>query len=450
MVFKAFRFRIVGFITASLVFGFTAVYFLTQTDFWLLSFWFTLFMVITLYNLIRYVERSYDELGNFLMAIRQNDFSGSFPPKKGRPDNTLHYAFNLINSEFQRIRTEKESNYHFLKAIVEQTGVALLCYNETTQEVILMNESAKMLFNKPHLKSIQALRKIDVRMVETVEKLESGQKELLKIAIRNEILHLSILAKEIKLQNELYKIISFQDIRSELDEKELESWQKLIRVLTHEIKNSAIPIATLSEVINQMIRDEQGSPVDIRDLSKESEEDLKIGLHTIEKRSKGLVNFVNSYGQLAKIPKPKIEKVKVNDLLKEVYHFISPEMQKAKISFTIKEGPASASVDLDPELISQVLINLLKNAKEALLGQEVGKVALKAQVSNKETLLIVEDNGPGIGREQMEQIFIPFYTTKKQGSGIGLSLSRQIMKVHKGNIIVYSQVGEGTKFSLVF
>jgi len=444
------RLKILLRIVLILAFGFGAIYVLTQTYFWLVSVWLFLFMFIAFFGLIRHIERSKRELSNFLLSIQQNDFSNTYSSKAwDKWDYELHYAYTTITDEFRKLRQEKESNYHFLQAVVEHSAVPLIGYRENDLEITLMNEAAKDLFKKPYLKTAKAIGRIDKSLGEKVLQLESGQKELARILINNELLSLSVMAKELRLDGQLYKLVSFQNIKAELDEKELDSWQKLIRVLTHEIKNSAIPISTLTEVVNQMITGEDGELRNLSTLDKEDLEDLKLGIRTVQKRSQGLVSFVNAYGQLAKIPQPRIERVKVSDLVTNVLSLLQYDLKKSGIKVEAFIDP-SISITADPELMEQVLINLLKNAREALQGSKQPTIEIKCRVDQGKTTLSVEDNGPGIDPETLEQIFIPFYTTKKEGSGIGLSLSRQIMRAHKGNLSVHSELGAGTRFYLTF
>lgn len=447
---NTFRSKILIRILLILVFGYAAIYVLTQTYFWLLSIWLALFAVIVFFNLLKFLERSKRELSNFLVGIQQNDFSNSYSQKAlNKQDIELHYAYTVISEEFQKLRREKESNYQFLQVIVEHSGIPMIGFLEESGEVTLMNEAAKDLFNKPHLKHIKALRKIDRQLEDAVQNLESGQKRLLKVLINNELLNLSVFSKEIKLDDKLYKLISFQNIKAELDEKELESWQKLIRVLTHEIKNSAIPISTLTEVVNEMIIGEDGNLKDLSALEQDDLEDLSLGLRTVEKRSKGLVSFVNAYGELARVPSPKIQNIKLPEFLSDIKRLLINEMEKNQVTLEL-DHPDSLSVQADPELIEQVLINLLKNAREALKDNKEAKITLKASEANGRVIIAVIDNGHGIDDETLENIFVPFYTTKTEGSGIGLSLSRQIMRAHRGTLTVHSEVDVGTEFYLSF
>lgn len=444
---EKFRLKIILRILILLALGFGAVFIWTSTNFWLISLWLILFFIIGVIELIGFLEKSKKELGEFLLSIRQKDFSGSYPEKdlKGS-DYPLHHAFNVISSEFQKVRRQRESNHLYLQTIVEHTGIALICYNESNQEIQLMNKAAKNLFKKPYLKKIQGLEQVDKELPKVLLSLKSGEKILHKIIHNGDILNLSIHATEIKLEDNRLKLVSFQDIKMELEQQEIESWQKLIRVLTHEIMNSAIPISTLTSIINQKLGENKRS---FKEVSSEDEEDIKGGLKTIENRSKGLISFVESYKTLTKLPKPEMEVIKVKELLERVVTLMQPTFEKDKFLLKV-DSENDIEIKADPKMIEQVLINLLKNALEAVNESKNPKVAVSAVKNNNKTLIRVKDNGSGIDRDDMESIFIPFFTTKKQGTGIGLSLSRQIMRLHKGRIMVQSTKGEGTTFTLEF
>lgn len=447
---NTFRFKILIRILLILLLAYATIYVLTETYVWLLSIWLGLFAIIVFFNLLKFLERSKRELSTFLVGIQQNDFSNTYSQKApNKEDVELYYAYTTITHEFQKLRREKESNYHFLQAIVEHSGIPMIGFMEENQEITLMNEAAKDLFKKPYLKYVKALRKIDRQLEQAVLTLKSGEKQLLKVLIDNELLSLSVFSKEIKLDNQLYKLVSFQNIKAELDEKELESWQKLIRVLTHEIKNSAIPISTLTEVVNEMIIDENGKLKDLSALEQDDLEDLSLGLQTVEKRSKGLVKFVNAYGELARVPTPKIEVIKLKKYLEDIKRLLINEMERNHVQLVI-ECTDDATVKADPELIEQVIINLLKNAREALTEKKDAMITLRVIQNNSKVSIAVIDNGHGINEDTLENIFVPFYTTKNEGSGIGLSLSRQIMRAHKGSLTVHSAVDVGTEFYLGF
>ena len=445
-----FRLKLIIRIMLILTLGFGTIYVLTQTHFWLVSIWLGLFSILLIFELIRFLEKSKKELANFLLAIQQGDFSNTYPKNSKREsDYNLYKAFNIINAEFQKIRRQKESNFHYLQAIVEHSGVALICYQEEDGEINLMNKAAKVLFQKPYLKNISSFQKIDSTIHKAIDELNSGEKELIKTVINGELLNLSIMAKELRMDDALFKLVSFQDIKSELDEHEVDSWQKLIRVLTHEIMNSAIPISTLTSVINQKINTNNNKKP-LAHLSNEDEEDILGGLKTIETRSKGLIQFVESYKTLSSLPKPKFATVNVKELIDRVAILMKSDIEKARIRLNIELSGKQMTIKADPQMIEQILINLIINAKDALIGVSNPSIELIAINQDNKDFIKVIDNGHGMDQETLSNIFVPFYTTKKKGSGIGLSLSRQIMRLHKGSISVQSVPGKGSVFNLEF
>jgi len=433
-----------------LLLGYLGFYITTQTHFWLVSFWVALLVVALTFELIYYVERTHKDLSNFLLAIRQSDFSTISPALDKRSNKDLKNVLLEITRVFQRLRSEKETHHQYLQTVVEHIKVALLCFDETN-EIKLMNEAAKNLFGKPYIRNIAALKYIEGDLLDTIQQLEAGNKSLIKLEMNGALLHLSIQASEFKLQNSRYKLVSFQDIRNELEAQEVESWQKLIQVLTHEIMNSVIPIATLTSVINQMLADEQGKGGNLTTLNEEDTADIRNSLQTIESRSKGLVTFVKAYSSLTQTAKPNFREVHVEELFNRVYRLLKSTVDKKGICFEIICTQPDFYIIADLELIEQVLINLVLNAIDAVAACKKPIISLSAtRAADNQAILQVKDNGPGIDSEIIKNIFIPFYTTKKKGSGIGLSLSKQIMLLHKGNITVQSIAGEGSVFKLYF
>ncbi len=447
--FQSYRFKILLRLMIVVVLAVIACILIINTAFWLLGCWFLLFAIFGIYNLLQLFEAYRRELNNFLTGIRQNDFSHSYSFVAGKnTELDLHYAYTTIIDTFQKLRQEKEQNYHFLQTVVEHSTIAMLVYNETNGNIILYNEAARDMFKRPFLKNIEALHQVSPLLLQMIKSLSSGDRQLINLTIENGYLQLAVNAKELKLEEALYKLISFQNIKNELDQKELEAWQKLIRVLTHEIKNSAIPISTLTEVVGQMIMSESGELKDLTNLSEEDSDDLKIGLKTVEKRSKGLVSFVNAYGQLAKVPHPNFEVIDISKLVNEVALLFKNECLRVKIRLQVNVKPQMLSID--SSLIEQVIINLIKNAKEAVTDVLHAQITITSSIENNQYLLYIQDNGKGMDTELLENIFIPFFTTKKDGSGIGLSLSKQIMVAHRGQILVNSKLGKGTTFMLIF
>lgn len=440
-----FRWQVVLRIGAILLLGYAGIYIIFNTDFWLAGCWLILFAGIGVVSLVRYVEKYRRELYNFLSAIKQGDFTNSFSGHTARfRVDDLRYAYSEIINVFHQLSSERESQYLFLQTIVEHVRVALIVVDEKG-EVLIFNRSFTELTGKKFIKNIGSLRNVDERFFDSIARLQPGQRILTKL-LHRELYNLSVQCSSITVKNTQYRIISFQDIRNELEEKELDSWQKLIRVLTHEIMNSAIPISTLTSVIRQMLEDENGAPLPLSSLEPEASADVLGSLKTIENRSKGLVRFVEAYRSLTNIQPPKFQRVKVAPLLDEVKKLFEKDFAARKINLAVSVDPADMELNIDRDLFEQVLINLVKNSGEALEGVASPQLSVRAFSDNGHTVITITDNGPGIAPEVLDNIFVPFYTTKKQGSGIGLSLSRQIVRLHKGSLTVNTEVGKGTSF----
>jgi two-component system nitrogen regulation sensor histidine kinase NtrY len=327
--------------------------------------------------------------------------------------------------------------------------IALLCFSPEG-EVLLMNQAAKELLNKPYLSRLQALSRTHPQLLEVVEKLQPGERKLVKVLINHELVRLAVQSTEFKLQEQEYKLFSLQNIQSELEEQEIETWQKLIRVLTHEIMNSVTPIISLAEAIHGLLQQDSETG-HLCDLEEEDVEDIRSGVQTIMGRSKGMLHFVNVYRNLSQIPKPNFSPIKPKQLIEGVQTLLQPELDRRHIALQTHFADPDLIIQGDGELLEQVLINLMKNAMEALESRPDALIQLRVIISRDQRVIIqVEDNGPGISDEFINQIFIPFFTTKKKGSGIGLSLSRQIMRMHRGNLSVQTLQGEGTAFNMVF
>lgn len=442
MEYKYFRWNVVARLALLLILGYAAVYVLTSTHFWLVSFWLILAWIIVLISLIRYVERSRRELAYFLLAIKQGDFTNTYHFKK---KSDLNYAFHEINSVMKELSREKASNLLYLQTIVEHVRVAVICFDDD-YKVTLLNQAAKTLFGKKQVSTIKNLGSISQPIADAIQRMTNGERELIKANLNGQFFNLSMLITEFRLRDNEYKLVSFQDIKSELEAKEIESWQKLIRVLTHEIKNSVIPISTLSEVILQMLKSENGT-VDLSKLDDESIEDIIGGIETIESRSKGLAHFVSTYDQLTKIPKPQLELKNINQLINNTLKLFQVDIDHKGIE--IYAILTDCSINIDSDLIEQVLINLFKNAIEALQSVEKPKITLQLEQTSQHVSFTIRDNGHGIPDEILDNIFVPFYSTKEGGSGIGLSLSRQIMRLHKGQLSVETS-SSGTAFTLHF
>ena len=335
----------------------------------------------------------------------------------------------------------------FFKNIVQHVGIGILTFNKEGA-IQIMNTTAKRLLRVDKVDKLDDLRGVDNSLVDSFLKLKTGGRELLRLKMGDETLYLSLYAIELTLRGEVMKLISMSNIQSELEEKEMEAWQNLVRVLTHEIMNSVTPISSLAGMVEGELEDKLKNS-DLT-LKKEEAEDMHLSIQTIGKRSAGLIKFVKEFRNLTHVPKPNLTEVTVKDLLDEMAMLHKKELADHGIGVLVDLQSPNLRIQADKTMIEQVLINLIKNAIQAFDSQMDKRIFLSAYDNEGHVIVSVKDNGNGIDADALERIFVPFFTTKKTGSGIGLSLSRQIMRQHGGQITVKSKLGEGTEFLLRF
>jgi len=398
--------------------------------------------ICQIYAFIRYVDRSNRGLTRFLQAVRYGDFSLTAGiDGLGSSFDDLNAAFREISDRFQHAREEKEAQYRYLQTVIQHIGVGLLSLR-ADGAIDLLNNAAKRLLRVSHLHRIQDLPPALQPLCQEILRLGAGEKSLIRLDFPDEPVHVSIFATEFKLRDKFCKLVSLQNIQLELEEKEAEAWQSLTRVLTHEIMNSLTPIASLAATASGLLagNDQAAQTADIA-----------TALQTIDKRSQGLMRFVQAYRHLTLIPKPKFTIFPVMELFQRVEQLMRGKLDHRGIAFACQVEPRSLELTADPDMTEQVLINLLLNAVEAVSGRSDPRIDLSANLNDRGRVVIqVSDNGPGISAEAREKIFIPFFTTKKEGSGIGLSFSRQVMRLHRGAISIHSQPGDRTTFTLRF
>ncbi|MEM1321475.1 MAG: ATP-binding protein [Bacteroidota bacterium] len=442
-MFKTFRFKIALRVFFLMAFMLLLFYFITNTTFYITMFILGVVIVSIFVDLIIYVDQTNRDFTAFLLGIKYEDFSATYSGHhKGKSFGELYDAFNQINRKFLEVRSDTEAHYQYLQTLVEHVEVGLLCIAEDG-EVVLSNKNFKSMLKKPFLKSIDNLKQLDQKLFETIRDIGPGERELIKINIDDQLLQLALRSTEFKLKGKQFKLISLQNIKNELEEQELDAWQKLIRILTHEIMNSVAPIVSLTDTMQAMIGEEK------RPLDAEQSQDIKMALVAIGNRGQGLMRFTETYRNLTRIPPPKFQLTDAKILVERVYTLLKPVFNEQQINTQMQLPKGQVFCQADVELIEQVLINLLKNAIDALEDQENPQIIISVQRGKDGKANIrVTDNGPGIPVEVQEQVFVPFYTTKEEGSGIGLSLSRQIMRMHKGQIELQSAEGEGTTFTL--
>lgn len=386
---------------------------------------------------------------SLLDQIRFDEVTTSFKTTS-QDENVLRVQreMNEALNKVKQARKEKDSEYQFFKNIVQHVGIGILTFKKDGA-IQIINNAAKRLLRVDRVEHINELREASDALVDAFLKLKTGGRELVRLKAGDETVQLSVFAIELTLRGEEVKLISMNNIQSELEEKEMEAWQNLVRVLTHEIMNSVTPISSLAGIVEEELGKKLNSDEVV--LKKEEAEDMHLSVQTISKRSEGLIKFVKEFRSLTHIPKPKLMQVAVKPLLEELALLHRKELADNGIGISVSTDPETMVVMADKMLVEQVLINLIKNAIQAF-GEKTDRQIVMTAYQNEtgNVLISVKDNGTGIEPEALEKIFIPFFSTKKTGSGIGLSLSRQIMRQHEGNISVKSVLGEGTEFILRF
>jgi nitrogen fixation/metabolism regulation signal transduction histidine kinase len=422
---------------------------LFRTEFIAASIFLGLISVYQIFSLIRYVTKTNRDLNRFLLSIKHSDFSQSYTNQlKGSGFDELNKSFSEVTKKFQQAKIEKEEHFRFLQTIIDHVGIALIAFNQEG-EVELINNAAKKLLKIPRLGNIRDIESISPGLADKLGSISPGDKDLVKFKQGDNLLQLSIYATGFILRQQQLNLVAMQNIQTELEEKEMTSWQNLIRVLTHEIMNSITPIASLASTAAGLLKDDKECKVP--EELNEVITDVGHAVKTIEKRSKGLITFIDDYRKLTRIPKPDFKIVQIKDLFERVERLMNDQFEHDGIKFQAEVDPESLTITADPALIEQVLINLCKNSVEAVTDIARPKIKLKAGTDGLGNPVVkVIDNGKGITEDVAERIFIPFFTTKPEGSGIGLSLSRQIIRLHKGTIGVASTPNERTVFKLRF
>ncbi len=462
MVFKRFSVAVFTRTVVLCLTVFVLIYLITKTDFIATPFIVGLLIIAQMYSLIHYVQKTNRDIARFFDSIKYSDFTQSFQPSiKGSSFEDLNRSLSDVIEQFRKTRSEKEEHYRYLQIVIQHVGIGLMVFT-ADGKVELINAAAKRLLKVNNVDNISDLAGMSKSLVRTLQKIAGGENILVKFVNDNELFQLSIYATEFKMRDNQYKLISLTNIQNELEEREMEAWQNLIRVLTHEIMNSVTPLislsSTASSLLDGVMRSEEMVEPGTRGMGqvkigadKESLGDVKGALDTISRRSQGLLHFVDDYRNLTRIPTPNFQTFRIDDLFARIRKLFNDRFQVRNIEFKTSANPPGLELTADPDLIEQVIINLVMNSIGALTETSTPRIRLSAKTDSRGGILIhVADNGQGIPEELQEKIFIPFFTTRKEGSGIGLSLSRQIMRAHKGNIAVSSSPGEETVFTLRF
>ncbi len=438
MIYRRFEFiivvRIIFIVLTSLLFTYT----IDREGLFVTKISIVIIWCAQVWWLLHYINRTNRELAKFFLAFKYKDSTMVFNNEtKSSSFDNLYRSFNHIIEAFSEVKIDKESDYLYYNSLIEHVNIGILTFDHKNN-VKTSNSALLKLLNIKTITSIDKIKEISNDLYETITTIEYGKQKLIKIIVGDEIKQLAINANEIYFEKGTIKIISLKDIKNELEQNEVESWQKLIRIFTHEIANSISPVSLISSgLLNQY----ENKNIQVDD-------DTILGLQTINSRSKGLLNYINRYKNLTHIPIPEFSDFNSRETLEHIEAIFKNECKDKNILFRISDS--NILINGDCNLISMVLINLVKNSISATDETKKPIITIESNSNSKNTTITITDNGKGISSELIDNIFTPFFTTREEGSGIGLSLARQIMKLHNGSISVSSKPEIKTTFTLTF
>lgn len=406
--------------------------------------------VYLIVNLIEYLNKTNRKIAYFFNSLKNEDFTLEFPEHiKPKTLRELHQSLNKVNNQIKDIQIKYRSQESYYQEILKHTKTGILTLNKHGH-ILFSNPTVRNILNKDQLNHVRQLQNVDTEFYHLLSELKPFKRKLIEITNERQTLQLVVKSIELILDKETLQLVTVEDIKNELDDKETESWTKLIQVLAHEIMNTITPISSISESIIKYYKNEEGvmSPAHI---DEHKINNTVKGLEVIKDQGQDLMSFVKAYRSMLHIPTPDKTIILVQELFEKMKLLTHQEMGLKSVSFKTEILDDDFEIFADEKQITLVLHNLLKNARQSLNNTENGIIELSCGINNNDQKYIsVKDSGPGIAKDLLQQIFIPFFTTKTSGSGIGLSLSKQILQVHGGNLTVYSVPNEETCFTLWF
>jgi two-component system nitrogen regulation sensor histidine kinase NtrY len=449
MFYQRFTFRLLIKLLFINLIGILLVYLILNTRLWFTITGVATIFIILLFSLYNYINQIRSDIKRFIAAVKTRDHTLNFRNKSTKgsfPD--LYNSFDEIIKTHKDIQLEQDAMFQLIKTILQQVPVGVIVVKENSHvgdsmEIAFFNEAATALLNVPAYKYWHRLQQHLPLFTAEIEHISKGGKRFLELKIQDKLIQLSTEVIPLNLYGANYMIISFQNIKDEIEQKEIEAWNRLIGVISHEILNSITPISSLSDTVNSMVTGKNS-------LNKEDLDDLKPALQTIKRRSEGLLGFVKDYRLIAELPTPELEAHSIGGILQHIQVLMQPFAAVKKIRLQVGQTSSKISVNVDLKLVEQALINLVTNSIHALDGVTDPVIEINYRLEQTKLFLDVSDNGRGIEPDQLEKIFVPFFTTRKNGSGIGLTITRNIMKMHYGSLEVHSTPFERTTFSLVF
>jgi len=409
-----------------------------------------LFVVISGVNMITYVNGVNKKIAFFFDAVRNEDLTLHISEKEGTASQrALNASFNKMIETISEVKIRHEHREKFYRGMLNRSATGLIAA-DGEGHIEMINPAALHMAGLAYIAHLDLLKQKNKALYEALDKTKPGSVITAKLLNGKELQHISVKVSHLKFGDKHYRLYSINDIKAEMEENEMDSWQKLIRVLTHEIMNSIAPITSMSNTLQRFFT-RKSRPVQPGDISGRIILQTIEGLEVIEQQGTGLIDFVEAYRKLTKIPKPVFRPINIDDFLSRIKLLMETRLEEENIQLRITGNEAHHEIVADEKLLSQVMINLLNNAMEAMGKRQDKKIRINVSKNSRgQRMISITDNGNGITPENIDKIFIPFFTTRENGSGIGLSLSRQIMRLHKGSLDVHSITGIETTFSLVF
>lgn len=403
---------------------------------------------ITVYSLFKFTTKRFKVIDDFFEAVKYRDFSRWYSEKNGSEDlQRLHHGFNQVNKTIKEINSEKETQYLYLQKILEIVQVGIIAFEIKTGDVLWINESLKEMLDIPSIKNISFIKSRRKDIYNNLFITNQTKEQTITLEIGNQKNKILASNSIFEVSPNTFKLVVLQNIDDTLNKNESEAWKKLLSVMTHEIMNSIAPINSLAETLKSNIQSSIASTT----AEPLNTDDLYEGIESIRKRSDGLMKFAKTYRSLNKITQLNSNLTRIDTLFQNINRLMAPSLEAKNVSIDFDIDPRELALEIDSYLIEQVLINLIINAVDACVNEQEPHIKVFAfRTTNGSTIIKVNDNGKGIPEEIIDTIFIPFFSTKKNGSGIGLSLCKQIMLLHQGKIQVQSTLENGTTFSLVF
>lgn len=444
MVYKRFNIEIITRVILIFITGFVFLQIIDRPNFLYVKLFFIILTLFQISLLIHYLNKINRKISLFFESVKAEGYNVVFDNYEAHGEfSELNFQFGQLSKHFKEVLLKREEQDEYFKAVIEHVGVGIFAFDERGSIRFLNTETLKLL-GLSRLKNISSLDYIHKNLSSFLYNLKPGQQQLLELKRGNELLQLAAKVTKYKISDEELNLVSFQNIKPELELKETETWQKMIRILTHEIMNSVSPITSLAASLLAIIKSK-----------KETDEKMRTkldkGLTTIQNRGEGMMEFVRKYRNLTILPLPQITEISLSDLMNELVILFEESFETEMIDFKWIVEPEDLKLKADREQLEQVLINLIKNSIWAVQDEPEKKIFVNAFVSsNKRIQIEIKDSGLGLEDELLDKIFMPFFTTRTEGSGIGLSLSRQIMLMHGGSISAQSNTERGALFVLSF